>query len=100
MFRHTALFRWTTDTTADQIATVTATLRALPAAIPELVRYHCGPDLGLSEGNFDYAVVADLASEADYVTYRDHPAHVAALAEQVRPHLAERAAVQYELVES
>ena len=45
----------------------------------------------------DFAVVAGVASVEDYVTYRDHPAHQAALVDLIRPHIAERAAVQHHL---
>ncbi len=96
-FRHVVAFRWKLETSPDQIDAVTAALRALPAAIPELVRYEVGPDAGVNEGNFDYVVVADFASVEDYLVYRDHPAHRAAITEHIAHHVAERAAVQYAL---
>ena len=95
--RHIALFRWRDDTTPEDIAAVEAALATLPSLIPELVEYHFGRDAGLAEGNWDFAVVAGVASVEDYEAYRDHPAHQAALADRVRPHLAERAAVQHHL---
>lgn len=96
MFRHVALFRWKDGTTADQVAEVTATLVALPGLIPELRGYQVGPDAAVSEGNFDYAVVADFDDPAGYQAYATSPHHVAASTEVIRPILAERAAVQYE----
>ncbi|MFE1099764.1 Dabb family protein [Nocardiopsis alba] len=94
--RHIALFRWREGTTAEQISRVGEALGALPEAIPELIDYSFGPDEGLSEGNFDFAVVADVADAAGYAVYRDHPDHQAALA-VVRPLLAERVALQLEI---
>ena len=38
-----------------------------------------------------------FASVEDYVIYRDHSAHQAAIVEHIRPHTAERAAVQVHL---
>lgn len=94
MIRHIALFRWTDGTTDAEVAAIAAALRRLPAAIPELVRYDVGSDEALAEGNWDFAVVADLPSAEAWATYTAHPAHQAVLVERIRPKLAERAAVQ------
>lgn len=97
MFRHVVLFRWTDDTTAEHVKAAEDGLAALPSAIPELRAYAFGSDVGINEGNFDFAVVADFDAADGYLTYRDHPAHQAVLAERLRPHIAERAAVQFQL---
>ncbi len=96
MLRHVVLFRWKEGTTADQIQAITTGLRGLPAVIPEIAGYQCGPDLGVVEGNFEYGIVADFANEADWLVYRQHPVHLAVIAERITDHVAERAAVQYE----
>jgi hypothetical protein len=95
--RHVVLFRWKEDTSPEDIAAIEAALATLPVAIPELVAYRYGRDAGLEDGSWDFAVVADVASVEDYVIYRDHPAHQAAIIERIRPHVAERAAVQLHL---
>jgi hypothetical protein len=97
MLRHVVLFRWASGTTPDQVEAITTALRALPRAIPEIAAYVTGPDLGLEGRNHDYAVVADFADESAYLTYRDHPRHVAVITEHIRPVLADRVAVQYEV---
>jgi hypothetical protein len=97
VFRHVVLLQWTPEATAEQTAAVLAALATLPGAIPELVEYRFGPDVGVNEGNFDLAVVADFASVDDYVVYRDHPVHRAVITEQITPILAARAAVQYDV---
>jgi hypothetical protein len=96
MLRHVALFRWSPSTTTADIAAVSTALSALPDSIREIAMYRFGPDAGINEGTFDFAVVADFASLDDYLVYRDHPTHKAVLAERIAPHLADRAAVQYE----
>ncbi len=93
--RHVVMFRFRDDATAEQIAAVTEGLEALIDVIPEIRGYRVGPDLGLNEGNHHYALVADFETEADYVAYRDHPAHLAVIAERIRPILAARTAVQF-----
>lgn len=95
--RHVATFVFRDDATDEQIAAVTEGLAALPAQIPEIGAYRIGPDLGLNEGNHHYAVVADFESIDGYLAYRDHPAHQAVLAARIRPILASRAAVQYDI---
>lgn len=97
MLRHVVVFRWHPGTTSEQVAAVTAALRALPAEIGELAAYHVGADAGINEGNHAYAVVADFATAEDYLAYRDHPAHQAVIRDLIAPLVAERAAVQYEV---
>lgn len=97
MLRHIALFRFVPEATEEQRRRVVEELRALPAQIPALLDYRVGFDAGLAEGNFDLAVVADVADEAGYRAYADHPAHQAVATTHVRPITAERAAVQYVL---
>jgi hypothetical protein len=95
--RHVALFVFRDDATEDQIAAVATGLAALPAQIPEIGTYRIGPDLGINDGSYDYAVIADFANVEDYLVYRDHPVHQALLADTIRPILASRAAVQYDI---
>lgn len=94
MFRHIVLFRWTPDTTAEHISAIAEGLATLPGAIEEIQAYRFGADLGLTDGNFEFAIVADFASEADWRTYRDHPVHQQVIADRIKVHIAERAAVQ------
>jgi hypothetical protein len=63
----------------------------------EIRDYRFGPDLGVNEGNADFVVVADFDSLDDYLVYCDHPDHRAVVNETIRPLLADRTAVQYQL---
>ena len=96
MLRHVVTFRWTDSTTDDDIAAVEEGLAALPAAIPQINVYRFGRDAGINEGSFDFGVVADFETVDDYLVYRDDPTHTTLLAERIAPHVAERAAVQFE----
>jgi Stress responsive A/B Barrel Domain len=93
-FRHVVLFRWKPGTGERELAALETALRALPAAVPEIRAYRFGRDLGEVAGNFDFAIVADFADRDAWRRYVDHPAHVALVAERVRPLVAERAAAQ------
>jgi hypothetical protein len=96
MFRHVVLFRWTEEATDEQKRAVPERLAALPGAIPEIKAYHVGADAGINPANYDFAVVADFADRASFLTYRDHPAHRTVVEECITPIAAERAAAQYE----
>lgn len=89
------MFEWIDGVDNAAIEAVADALDALVATVPEVVSYLHGPDLGVSEGNFDYVIVGDYASVEDYVVYRDHPEHQRIIAEMIKPHVAKRAAVQY-----
>jgi hypothetical protein len=96
MFRHVVLFTWRPEATQDQRQTVPAELRKLPDLIAELRVYHAGPDAGVNNGNYDFAVVADFDDRAGYLAYRDHPAHREIVEKYITPIVGTRAAVQYE----
>lgn len=98
MIRHIVLFRWTPGTSGDEVQAITDALRALPAVVPELRDYRVGPDLGLSETTWDFAVVADFDSVDDRAAYVDHPDHQAVV-QRIAAVAADRVAVQYELSE-
>ena len=95
MVRHVALFRWKPQTTAEDVARVEEALRTLPAKIPCIQSYRFGRDLGVQEGNADFALVADFVDEKALETYATHPDHQAVLRERIRPILAQREAIQY-----
>jgi hypothetical protein len=96
VIRHIVMFRWTAETTPADVAAIAEGLGGLPAAIAEIRDYRFGHDLGISEGNYDFVVVAEFADTEDYLAYRDHPLHRALSAERIAPHVAERAVVQFE----
>jgi Stress responsive A/B Barrel Domain len=97
MIRHVVLFTWTSGATAEQQARVATELRGLKPLLKGVRAYHVGPDAGLVEGNFDFAVVGDFDDAASYLAYRDHPAHRAVIEQTVLPITAERVSIQYEL---
>lgn len=94
-FRHVVMFKWADHVDAGHIDKVHDGLGALPAEIEVIRAYVHGSDLGVSEDNFDYVVVADFDDVNDFRTYRDHPRHVLLIDELITGNVAERAAVQY-----
>lgn len=95
-FRHVVMFQFADHVDADHIERVRSGLSALPAQIEQIRSYLHGTDVGISEGNYDYVLVADFDTAQDFVTYRDHPAHVLFIEEVIKGNVASRAAVQYQ----
>ncbi|TMD12615.1 MAG: Dabb family protein [Chloroflexi bacterium] len=100
MVRHVALFRWKDGTTAADVSRVEEGLRPLPSQIPCIRAYRFGRDLGIQEGNADFAVVADFEDEDGLRTYAEHPIHVAVVSERIRPLVRSREAIQYVIEDS
>jgi hypothetical protein len=96
MFVHTVQFRWKPETTPADLDNIRAALAGLPAAIPQIRSYIFGSDAGVSTGNFDFAIVAQFDNQADWKIYNDHPVHDNVRKTVLGPHIAERAAVQFQ----
>jgi uncharacterized protein (DUF1330 family) len=97
MLRHVVLFTWSDDADEATRAEALAALRRLPEEVGGMTAFAVGDDAGLVEGNADTALVADFPDEAAYRRYADDPRHQEVIARLVRPHLAARSAVQYEV---
>jgi hypothetical protein len=97
MIRHVVLFAWIPEATDQQKEQVAEELRALPPLMSGLRAYRFGPDAGIIEGNFDFAVVADFDDAQSYLAYRNHPAHRAMVEQVTTPITRDRASVQFEI---
>jgi len=91
---HVALFTWKPGVTDSDVEALCTGLATLPDLIPQLQGYRFGPDAGLTDGNADFAVVAELADADAYRAYADHPAHRDVIDRLLKPLLDRRAAVQ------
>jgi Stress responsive A/B Barrel Domain len=95
VLRHIALFRWKPEATAEDVSKVEAALHQLPAKIPCIQSYRFGRDLGVQDGNADFALVADFSDEESLATYANHPDHLSVIQTLIRPIMAQRDAIQY-----
>jgi Stress responsive A/B Barrel Domain len=95
VLRHVALFRWKPETTAADVSKVEAALHQLPSKIPCILSYRFGRDVGVQDGNADFALVADFTDPEGLATYANHPDHQAVLQNLIRPIMAQREAIQY-----
>ena len=97
MLRHVAMFRLKPDAPEDAARGLEEGLFLIAQTIEQIAAYSYGPDLGLREGNWDFAVVADFASADDFRAYAEHPDHQAFIRDRLAPVVAERVSIQFEL---
>jgi Stress responsive A/B Barrel Domain len=71
-------------------------IASLPTLVPTIRAFASGADIGVIEGNYNFAVTADFDDAAGYLAYRDHPGHREIVATYIAPIRAEGAAVQHE----
>jgi len=95
MFHHIVMFRFKDGTDSRQIDAITEGLSTLPSEIDVLVAYRFGPDVGITEGSWDYGVAADFAAEAHYADYSIHPAHLRVVEDRVKPFIEDVARAQF-----
>ncbi len=94
-FRHVAMFRWADDVGDDHVVRVRDAFDRLTAQVPGIRSLTHGTDVGVTEGAYDYLVVADFDSVAEWRAFRDHPAHVLLVEELLRDDVAERVVGQF-----
>jgi hypothetical protein len=99
MIRHVAVFSWSADADADddRRALTVAALRRLRSEVGGMTSLVVADDAGLSDGNADTVLIADFPDVEAFYRYAQDPVHLAVLAEHVRPWLAQRTAVQYQM---
>ena len=94
MIRNVVMIELRADADREVVAEVQAGFRALNP--PGCVSYTLGADLGLREGNWSYAIVADFEDEAAYREYDLERVHNE-LRERQAPHVERVARVQFSL---
>ena len=97
MIRHVVVFTWSEDADEARRTSILAALRGLEQQVGGMTSLTVADDAGLSEGNAQTVLVADFPDVEAYRRYAGDPVHRAVLAEHVRPFLAGRSAVQYQL---
>ncbi len=96
MIQHAVSMVWKKDVGAQDVGVLVELLEALPEEIPVVREYRFGEDLGLREGNADFAVLAMLDDESALKAYLEHPFHLR-IREQLERMTESRRAVQFEL---
>ena len=94
MIRNVVLVKLKPDADPEAIASIQDGFRALDC--PGTISYTLGDDLGMRDGNWSYAIVADFEDEAAYRGY-DADAEHNRLRAELGPYAEQIARVQFEL---
>jgi hypothetical protein len=97
MIRHVVVFTWSDDADEARRTTTLDALRGLEQSVGGMTSLTVAEDAGLTDGNAHTVLIADFPDVAAFTRYRSDPVHLAVLAEHVRPFLAQRSSVQYQL---
>ena len=97
MIRHVVVFTWSPEADADRRKATLEALRGLRREVGGMTSLVVADDAGLSDGNSDTVLIADFPDVEAYYRYAQDPVHLAVIAEHVRPWLAQRSAVQYQI---
>jgi hypothetical protein len=97
MIRHVVVFTWSDAADAQRRATTVEALRRLREDVGGMTSLVVADDAGLTDGNADTVLIADFPDVEAFHRYAQDPVHLAVIAEHVRPYLAARSAVQYEV---
>jgi hypothetical protein len=97
MIRHVVVFTWSADADAERRAASIQALRRLREDVGGMTSLVVAEDAGLVDGNGHAVLIADFPDVEAFSRYAQDPGHLAVLAEHVRPWLAKRSAVQYQL---
>ena len=97
MLRHVVLFTWSDAADEERRATTLAALRRLPEEVGGMTSFTVATDAGLVDGNAHNVLIAEFPDVAAFRRYAQDPRHLEVIAEHVRPWLASRSALQYEL---
>lgn len=95
LHHHIVAFRFKPDATPAQIARLSADLGDLASRLDGLISYAWGTDLGLREGNDDFAVAAVFDNEESLTAYLAHPLHLRIVSEHVTALVDEKHSAQF-----
>lgn len=97
MIRHVVTFTWSAEAVPEQRAATVQALRRLRQDVGGMTSLVVADDAGLVDGNADTVLIADFPDVEAFYRYAQDPVHLSVIAEYVRPWLAARSALQYQL---
>jgi hypothetical protein len=97
MIRHVVVFTWSANADPAQRKTTVEALRRLRQDVGGMTYLVVAEDAGLADGNAHTVLIADFPDVEAYYRYAQDPVHLSVVAEHVRPWLAARSAIQYQI---
>ncbi len=85
MIRHVALFKWQPEVSHAQIEAVEEALGTMAGRVATIRDYRFGRDVGLADGNYDFAVVADFDDADGFRAYATDDEHRRVIVDHIQP---------------
>jgi heme-degrading monooxygenase HmoA len=98
VLHHLCLITYNDPAAVDAAAqeAIDAAYMKLPSLIPGIVSMQVGRDLGLLDGNADYAIYATFETTAAFEAYSVHDAHMEIIYPALGPYMASYETAQFE----
>lgn len=96
MFHHIVLFSWNDSVPNGHAAIAANELRRYASTLDGTISYHCGENLGLTDGAADFAVSAVFEDQAAWHAYDTADEHNRIRREVFGPYVASRTVIQFE----
>lgn len=90
------LFQWKEDVSADAIAALIDSIKAMKTQIPGLLDISCGENFDKGSPDYEYAVVFRFQDYQAFEVFGPHPAHENVVNNFIRPIVAKNLCVTYE----
>jgi hypothetical protein len=85
MIEHIALFKVRSDATPEETQEMLRRLKLLKEEVPGVLALSCGTNFCERAQGYTHGLVVRFPDKAALDAYQDHPKHVAALNEAIRP---------------
>ena len=95
MIRHVVLFKFRPDMTNDQKHAFSTALSDFYANYSKPLNVCHGPDLELSNGNYEYAISLDFDNSEQFISYSNDPAHLDLIKDHIQGAIIARSAIQF-----
>jgi len=96
MIEHLVIFKLKPESTDAQRQEVVTRLRGLRDLIPDIIELTAGFNTSDRSQGFEVGLFVRLPSHQALETYRNHPAHLSAVDEAIKPVLTDLIVVDYE----
>lgn len=96
MIKHIVLMKWKAGTEATAIEAIEDGFSALVESLDSIHSYEYGSDKGLHSNDYDYALVAEFETEADFKAYVVDEQHQLLMKERIAPVMDSYTTLQFD----
>ncbi|MEM1172397.1 MAG: Dabb family protein [Cyanobacteria bacterium P01_H01_bin.35] len=97
MIVHIVLFKWQPNTSVETIASVLSALRGMKGKVPEIIDLSCGDNFSELSQGFQNGLVVQVKDQTALDTYAKNPLHQEIIQTLIKPILADKITVDYEV---